>query len=150
MVMPDRYEREIEEILRNLEQSEPGTKQNVNERRRQRVTPPPRPRPRMRTTPAPTLSTVEWLLIVAVVLALVAGGYAYIMDADLVTGVLAVISFVCVVLIACSQFVFRPRQTTKTGYGNVTRIRRGPVNDIKSRWQLMRLKMRYRKRDTHP
>lgn len=150
MVMPNRYEREIEEILRNLEQSEPGTNPKANERRRQRATPPPRPRPPVRATPTHTLSAVEWLLIVAVVLALVAGGYAYSMDADVVTGVLAVVSFVCVVLIACSQFIFRPRQTTKTGYGNVTRIRRGPMNDIKSRWQLMRLKMRYRKRDTHP
>lgn len=148
--MPNRYEREIEEILRNLEQSEPKTNQKTNERRRQRVTPTPRPRPLTRSNSAPTLSRVEWLLIVAVVLALIAGGYAYIMDADLATGILAVISFICVVLIACSQFIFRPRQTPKSGYGNVTRIRRGPVSDLKSRWQLMRLRMRYRKRDTHP
>ena len=150
MVMPNRYEREIEEILRNLEQSEPKTNQKPNERRRQRATPPPRPRPQARGNVAPPLSTVEWLLIVAVVLALVAGGYAYIMDADLATGILAVISFICVVLIACSQFILRPRQAPKSGYGNVTRIRRGPMSDLRARWQLMRLRMRYRKRDTRP
>ena len=148
--MPNRYEREIEEILRNLEQSEPKHNQKTNERRRQRATPPPRPRPPVRSNGAPSLSAVEWLLIVAVVLALIAGGYAYIMDADLATGILAVISFICVVLIACSQFIFRPRQTPKSGYGNVTRLRRGPVSSLRSRWQLMQLKMRYRKRDTHP
>ena len=148
--MPNRYEREIEEILRNLEQSEPKPNQKTNERRRQRATPPPRPRPPVRSNGAPSLSAVEWLLIAAVVLALIAGGYAYIMDADLATGILAVISFICVVLIACSQFIFRPRQTPKSGYGNVTRLRRGPVSNVRSRWQLMRLRMRYRKRDTHP
>ncbi len=150
MVMSNRYQREIEEILRNLEQSEPKIDQKTNERRRQRATPPPRPRPHVRVHATPSLSAVEWLLIVAVVLALVAGGYAYIMDADLATGILAVISFICVVLIACSQFIFRPRQSPKSGYGNVTRLQRGPVSNIKSRWQLMRLRMRYRKRDTHP
>lgn len=150
MVMPNRYEREIEEILRNLEQTDPKASQKVNERR-QRAAPRPRPRPPVRGNVSPSLSGIEWLLIAAVVLALVAGGYAYIMDANVVTGILAGISFVCVVLIACSQFILRPRrQATNSNYGNVTRIRRGPMSTIRSRWQLMMLKMRYRKRDTHP
>jgi len=149
--MPNRYEREIEEILRNLEQSDPKASQKENERRRQRAVPRPHPRPPVRGNVSPSLSAVEWLLIVAVVLALIAGGYAYIMGANNVTGVLAVISFICVVLIACSQFIFHPRQrTTSSSYGNVTRLRRGPMSNMRSRWQLMRLRMRYRKRDPRP
>lgn len=142
--MPNRYEREIEEILRNLEQAEPKTNQKANERHRPRTV----PRPRPRSTVSPSLTAVEWLLITAVVLALVAGGYAYMVNANYVTGVMAIVSFLCVVLIACSQFLFRPRhRTTNSSYGNVTRIRRGPLSNVRARWQLMRLRMRYRKRD---
>lgn len=149
--MPNRYEREIEEILRNLEQSDPKASQKENERRRPKAVPRPHPRPPVRGSVSPSLSAVEWLLIVAVVLALVAGGYAYIVGANYATGVLAVISFICVVLIACSQFIFSPRrETTNSGYGNVTRLRRGPMSTMRSRWQLMRLRMRYRKRDPRP
>ncbi len=54
------------------------------------------------------LTTSEWLLIIAVVSALIAGGYAYaIGEPNIFTGILAIVSLVWLVL---AQFVFRQRR----------------------------------------
>lgn len=148
--MPNKYEREIEEILRNLEQNEPkaGVGQKFNERLRRKPVP-QRLRPRSTSTFSLALTTSDWLLITAIVVAMVAGGYAYIAGQSIVTGILAIVGLVCVLLVAFSQFVFRPRRASSLRYGNVTitPLRKGPLHTFRTRWNLFMLKLRYRKRN---
>lgn len=148
--MPNRYEREIEEILRNLEQTEPG--QSAGQRFRRR--PPARPQPNRRTF-SPHFSVAEWLLLVAVAAALIGGGVAYIVGIPvysrgegLFTGILAVIGYVCLVLVALSQFIFQPRRSRSYRYGNttITPIRSTNLwTNVKTRWNLFWLRRRYRR-----
>ena len=147
--MPNKYEREIEEILRNLEQTEPkgGASQKFNERLRRKPAPRMRPRPSNNAFSL-TLTTSDWLLIIAIGIALIAGGYAYIAGQSIVTGILAIVGLVCIVLVACSQFIFRERRPTSVRFGNttITPLRQGPMHTLRTRWNLFMLKMRYRKR----
>ena len=148
--MPNKYEREIEEILRNLEQTESkaGMGQKFNERLRRK--PAPRVRPRPSSNFSLTLTVSDWLLITAIGIALVAGGYAFLIEGPtIVTGILAVVGLICIVLVAFSQFVFRPRRPSSTRYGNtlITPLRQGPLHTLRSRWNLFMLKIRYRKRN---
>ncbi len=146
--MPNKYEREIEEILRNLEQTEPkaGVGQKFNERLRRKPT--PRVRPRPNSTFSLTLTVSDWLLITAIGIALIAGGYAFIDGQSIITGILAIVGLVCLLLVALSQFVFRPRRPASIRYGNatITPLRKGPFSTLRTRWNLFMLKMRYRKR----
>jgi len=146
--MPNKYEREIEEILRNLEQTEPkeGIGQKFNERLRRK--PVPRPRPRSVSTFSLTLTISDWLLITAIGIALVAGGCAFIIGQTIVTGILAIVGLVCVVLVALSQIVFKPRRPSSVRFGNttITPLRRGPLHTLRTRWNLFMLKMRYHRR----
>ena len=147
--MPNKYEREIEEILRNLEQTEPkaGMGQKFNERLRRKPVA-PRVRPRPSSTFSLTLTVSDWLLITAIGIALIAGGLAFIDGQTIVTGILAVVGLVCIVLVAASQFVFKPRRPSSIQYGNatITPLRRGPFHTLRTRWNLFMLKMRYHKR----
>lgn len=74
--MPNKYEREIEEILRNLEQPErpdarPGLSNRIRAFNR------PRPRPR-RTWDAPVnLTLTEWYFAASVILTLIAAALTY-------------------------------------------------------------------------
>ena len=146
--MPNRYEREIEEILRNLEQTDPkpGLGQKFGERFRRR------PSPRMRTQqPRPfsrSLSTSERFLLGGIVAALLAGGYSYLAGANILTLILAIVSLICLVMVASSQVLFQPRRAQSTRYGNITitPLRRGPFSMVKTQWNLLKLKMRYRRR----
>ncbi len=146
--MPNRYEREIEEILRNLEHTEPspGAGQKLGERSRRK------PGLSMRTRHSPSFSwnfsTAEWLLIVAIAAALIAGGYEYIVRTNIFTLVLALVSFVCLVGVALSQFLFQPRRPRSMRYGNVTitPLNRNPFSVVKAQWNLFRLKLRYRRK----
>ncbi len=148
--MPNKYEREIEEILRNLEQTEPkaGIGQKFNERLRRK--PAARPRPRPSSTFSLTLTVSDWLLITVVGIALIAGGWAYISGPTIITGILAVVGLVCVVLVAFSQIIFKPRRPSSIRYGNttITPLRRGPLHTLRTRWNLFMLKLRYRKRSS--
>ncbi len=150
--MPNRYEREIEEILRNLEGTDPkpGAGQKIGERLRRK------PGPRMRTrqsrfTPM-SFSTSERLLMLAVVAALIAGGYEFITQRpDIFSLVLALVAVICLVLVACSQFLFQERRPQSYRYGNVTitPLRGGLLNSMKTQWNLLKLKMRYRRKNGH-
>ncbi len=144
--MPNRYEREIEEILRNLEQTDPKARVGQKFGGRLRRKPAPRVRPRQRSNFSLRL-TPDWLLVVTIGVALIAGGYAYITGPNVVTGFLAIVSFICVLLVAFSQFVFRPRrQSARYGNVTITPLRRGPINGLKTQWNLFMLKIRYRRR----
>lgn len=148
--MPNRYEREIEEILRNLEQTEPkqGLGQKFSQRIRRR--PPARVRARPRGRVSVTLTIPEWLLLISIVLALIAAGYEYLMgEPDIFSGILATIGAICLLLVVLAQFIFQPHRQTPQ-YGNVVNIRpirQGPLNSIKTRWNLFLLKMRYRRQN---
>ncbi len=147
--MPNRYEREIEEILRNLEQTEPkpGLGQKFGERFRRR------PSPRMRTQPSRpltgNLSTSERFLFAGIVTALVASGYAYLAGANILTLILAIMSLICLAMVVCSQFLLQPRRPQSARYGNITitPLRRSPFNMIKTQWNLFKLKVRYRRKN---
>ena len=147
--MPNRYEREIEEILRNMEATEtkPGPGQRFSERMRRK--PDPRKRPRSRGLPSFKFKATEWFIIIAVVVALISGGYAYANNGipTVVTGILAIVGTICLILVVLSPFILRSRQSSQSpGYGNVTPIRRNPLNSIATRWNLFLLKLRYRRR----
>lgn len=93
--MPDRYEREIEDILRR--------QGDWNKRRR--------PAPR-RSTSIPPLTFSERCLAIAIIAALVSGGWAYANGGgNLITGIIALIGAVCVALVALSSFIVKQRSS---------------------------------------
>jgi hypothetical protein len=144
--MPNRYEREIEEILRNLEQTKPksgrGTKSGERPSKRAGV--------HMRQPHfSVRLSLSEQLLLTAIIAALIAGGYAYVaQQADLFTLILVLVAVVCLILVGCSQFIFQPRRPQSLRYGNITitPLRRNPWTILKTQWNLFKLRMRYRRK----
>src|SRR5919108_1863528 len=88
-VMPNRYEREIEEILRNLENSESKSTARRKFGLRRRSSP---GNTRPRSSFSFHFSTSEWLLIIAVGATLLAGGYAFASDsANIYTSFIAII-----------------------------------------------------------
>src|SRR5438270_1601201 len=150
--MPNRYEREIEEILRNLETSEPkpGPGQKFGERMRRK--PAYRVRPHRRSLPSLNFGASEWLITIAVIAALISGGYAYANgQPTVITGIFAIVGIVCLAMLVLSPFVFRSRQsrftTRSTPIGKVTPLRRNPLNSLVTRWNLFILKMRYRRQN---
>ena len=151
--MPNRYEREIEEILRNLETTEPkpGLGQRFGERFRRK--PDYRVKPPRRSFPSLHLRTSEWFMIFAIIAALIGGGYAYAVGPNIVTGIFAIVGAVCLVLTVLSAFGSRSRPSrssrysaSSSRYGNVTPIRRNPLSSIATRWHLFLLKLRYRRK----
>lgn len=138
--MPNRYEREIEEILRNLEGT--GAKPGPGERPRKKPGGPPKPRGR--SFPSFQLKPIEWLIIVAVLAGVLAGGYAYIFGPNVITGIIAIAGFICLLIIIISPFINRapPRRG-----GNVSHLRFNPFRRIATRWNLFLLKRRLRKKN---
>jgi len=151
--MPNKYEREIEEILRNMERSapKPGFGQRIRrkpEAREARVRRPVR-------LPSFHFGLSEWCLLICWVAALIAGGWAYahsnILTGDngatIVTGSIALLSVVCLLLVIILPFITQSRyQSGASRPSNVTSIRRNPLNSVKTRWNLFVLKLRYRRR----
>jgi len=143
--MSNKYEREIEEILRNLERTEPkpGLRQRFGGRLRRRSD------SRMHMPkPSFNLGVTEWCFIIAWGAALFAGGWAFAHGAaDLVTGALALIGVACLAIMVILSFMSHtryPRQSPR--YGNVTTLRRNPLSSLTTRWNLFLLKLRYRRR----
>jgi hypothetical protein len=108
--MPDKYEREIEEIVRNLEHTQPkaGFGQKFGGRLHRKAS-------AHRSMPPFRLNFSEWCLAMACVAALGAGGWAYAHgSADLLTGIISLIGAVCLVFVALSPFVVRQRSSSST------------------------------------
>ena len=151
--MPNRYEREIEEILRNLEHTDPKAARGQRPAARMRRNPEPRPRVHPRRSFSLNFSATEWLLIIAVVAALIAGGYAYTLSSagpgGIFTPILVAISVICLILVALSYYLFRPHTPRPVRFGNttVTPLRRSFFGNFKTRWHLFVLKLRYRRRN---
>jgi hypothetical protein len=147
--MPNRYEREIEEILRNLEQTKPrssrGTKFGDRSDKRAGVH---MRQPRFSVR----LSLSEQLLLTAIIAALIAGAYEYVtQQRDLFTFILVLIAIVSLVLVGSSQFIFQPRRPKSFRYGNVTitPLRRNLLTILKTQWNLFKLRIRYRRKKEH-
>ncbi len=148
--MPNKYEREIEEILRNLEQTEPKGGRGQRSGGRSRLRAERRMNVPQRHFPSLNFSfgATEWSLIACIIAALIAGGFAYVQrEGNIFTGVLAIISALCLLFVALSPFVLRRHYSTQsTRYGNVTPLRRNPLSGLATRWHLFLLKLRYRRR----
>lgn len=87
--MPDKYMREIEEILRNIERTEP--RHDQGERIRPFARPPSR---RRRDVALPHLEPAVTLLLLGIALALVGSGLAYYQTTPtLASGLIAVVGF---------------------------------------------------------
>jgi len=144
--MPNRYEREIEEILRNLEQTQPRS----SRRAKSGDQPSKREGIHMRQPRfSVRLSLPEQLLLTAIIAALIAGGYEYVtQQKDLFTFILVLVAVVSLILVGCSQFIFQPRRPQPLRYGNVTitPLRRSPFTIFKTQWNLFKLRMRYRRK----
>jgi hypothetical protein len=93
--MPDKYEREIDDILRRSLDARPPQRASVRRRR------------------TPQLTFSERCLVIAIVAALIGGGWAYAMGGgNLITGFLGLIGAVCVVLVALSSFLTKQRPSS--------------------------------------
>jgi hypothetical protein len=147
--MPNRYEREIEEILRNLEQPESKSRPRSGQKFGERLNRRPgshKPQPPLTLT----LSSSERLLLIAIGAALISGGYAYLMKSpDIISLLFALVSVVCLVMLIWSQFrTGVPRRPRSVQYGNVTitPLRSGPLSGWRTRWNLFLLRIRYRRK----
>ncbi len=148
--MPNRYEREIEEILRNMDQPESKSKPGSGQKFGKRFNRETDFRMRMRQPRLTlTLSSSERLLLIAIGAALIAGGYAYLRKPDIISVVFALISVICLIVLIVSQFqTGAPRRSRSVQYGNVTitPLRRDPLNTLRTRWNLFKLRMHYRRK----
>jgi hypothetical protein len=149
--MPNKYEREIEEILRNMERTEPkqGLGQKLGGRMRRKTE--SRSNVRKRRNLSLQFGVSEWCLTIAICASLLAGGWAFAHGSpDIFTGVIAVIGAACLGIVVILPFLSRSRYPSQAGNsGNVTRIRRNPLSSISTRWNLFMLKLRYRRKRDH-
>ena|SRR5215471_3335348 len=149
--MPNKYEREIEEILRNMERTEPkqGLGQKLGGRIRRKSE--SRSNVRRRSELSLHFGVSEWCLTIAICASLLAGGWAFAHGgADIFTGVVAVIGAVCLAIVIILPFTTRARYPSQSGgSGKVTPIRRNPLSSISTRWNLFMLKLRYRRKRDH-
>lgn len=147
--MPNKYQREIEEILRNMERGDPGS--NLGDRIRAFNRPSPRSpvaRPRFQVR----MKSEELMLLLGVVLAFIGAGIRYYFG-QLDTGVSAYVSggigFVALVLIIAglvtgwrARFGHRSRPSWRgervTPSGGFH-----PFAAVATQWRIMRLKWRY-------
>jgi len=144
--MPNKYEREIEEILRNMEQTEPRPTLSQKLSGRMRRKSGYRLNTPKRSLPSFSLSVPEWLLVIAVVAALIAGGYAYAQErATIVTGIIAVVGTLCLLLVVLTPFFSENLSTQSTRYRNVTPLHSGLFHSLRTRWNLLLLRLRYRR-----
>ena len=147
--MPNRYEREIEEILRNLDGGEPKSSRGPRFGERSRRKPGPSTRQRSRGLSL-HLRAVDVFLIIALGAALFGGGYAYAQGPagpNILTGVLAIIGIVCLLCMAIAPFL--SRASAPPSRYKVTPLSRNPLSNLAVRWNLFMLKWRYRRRRDH-
>jgi uncharacterized membrane protein YtjA (UPF0391 family) len=143
--MPNRYEREIEEILSRMEETEP--RRGLGER----IRPMQRPPARARSFPTFHISLVEALMLFSIVLTLIAAGLAFFDGApDLITGIIGMVALVLfvVALVVGWRDRFRPQpkaQWRGPPYSKVTPLRRNPFSAIATQIRVLRLRLQYRR-----
>lgn len=141
--MPNRYEREIEEILSRMEESEPrkGLGDRIRPFRR-----PARPR----GLPTPHIALMELLFLLAIVFILIASGLAYYDNAPSpVSGAIGMVglTFFVVALVAGWRERFRPSSQPRWRGNTVEpqRTRRGPFSALTAQLRIWRLRQQYRR-----
>lgn len=151
--MPNRYEREIEEILRNMERTEPkpSFRERMNMRRQARTKHPEDRRPRpARPSVNLNLTTSEWCFAAGILLGLIAGGIAFVSGANIVTGFLAVLAFLCIIMGIVTPW----RESRRSYYSPSWRNEPIPIRQrslpqpfrfLVTQWRIFRLKIRYRR-----
>jgi hypothetical protein len=147
--MPNRYQREIEEILSRMEDSEPHRGPG------DRTRPFQRPPARARTLPSIHLPFANLLLLVSVALRLIATGLAFYNGAaNLLTGILGAIALLLFIvgLIVGWRSYGRPRSTSQWRGSNSayveqqpTPIHRNPLSALITRIRVFRLRRQYRR-----
>jgi len=143
--MPNRYQREIEEILSRMEESEP--RRGLGDR----IRPVQRPPIRARSLPTTNLSVVEALLLASILLTLIACGLAYFDGAaDLISGVIGVVALVLFVVALVVGWRDRFRPQHKAAWrgptsAQVTPIHRNPFSAIATQIRVYRLRQQYRR-----
>lgn len=143
--MPNRYEREIEEILSRMEEDTP--RRGLGDR----IRPLQRPPARARSMPSIHIAFVELLLIISIILTMVAAGIAYFNGvADLTAGIIGVAALVLfvVALVVGWRDRFRPPskpQWRGSSQVKVTPIRRNPFSAIATQIRVIRLRRQYRR-----
>ncbi len=143
--MPNRYEREIEEILNRMEESEP--RRGLGDR----IRPMQRPPSRARSAPTIHIAIVEILMLVSIALTLIAMGIAYFEgSANLLTGIIGLVALVLfvVALVVGWRDRFRPQskpQWRGATFENVTPLRRNPLSALATRIRVLRLRLQYRR-----
>lgn len=148
--MPHKYQREIEEILRNLEGTEP--RHDLGER----VRPFKRPASRRSRVSLPSLELPIVFMLLGIVLALVAAGLSYYqLGASLASGLIALGGFALFVVgVALGWWArFRgvnyPRRPIRRSppSDNVVRIRpvrSNPISRLATNFRMRRMRRRYR------
>lgn len=143
--MPNRYEREIEEILNRMEEDEP------RRGRGDRIRPLRRPPARTRSFSSIHLASVELLIFISLVLTMIASGIAYFNGvADVVTGIIGLVALVLfvVALVVGWRDRFRPSPKSQwrgSSQVKATPIRRNPFSALATRIRVIRLRRQYRR-----
>ena len=151
--MPNRYEREIEEILNRMEESEPnkGAGDRIRPFRR------PKPKPvRPHGLPTPRIALLELLFLIAIFLLLVAAGLAfYESGPTLISGAIAAAGLLLfvVALVAGWRDHFRPSTTPRWREHALDHDQdrdsdhppRGPLDSLAGRIRIWRLRQQYRR-----
>lgn len=143
--MPNRYQREIEEILSRMEEDTP--RRGLGDR----IRPLRRPPERARSLPTLHIPFVNLMIIVSVILAMIAAGIAfYTGDADLISGIVGMVALVLFVVALVVGWRDRFRPPTKpvwrgASQSRVTPISRNPFRTLAMRFRIMRLRKQYRR-----
>src|SRR5215831_21061884 len=128
--MPNRYEREIEEILRNLDHTEPKAGLSDRLRAFNQRPKPGRPRPSFRLS----LSRTEVLFLLGIACALIGAGITFYFQApNLVSGLFALVAFAAILLALVYEWSDRFRGVPpKVWRGNVVEMtpRRRPFSGL--------------------
>jgi hypothetical protein len=142
--MPNRYQREIEEILNRMEESDPQKGSSA------RIRPFRRPKPqRPRGLSAPHIPIVELLLLLAIALVLIGSGLAfYDGGATPVSGTIGAVGILLfvVALVVGWRDRFRPSSPRWRGTAlDNTPDRPGPFGDLAARIRIWQMRQRYRR-----
>lgn len=143
--MPNRYQREIEEILNRMEEDEP--RRGFGDR----IRPLRRPAARARSLPSFHIAFAELLIIMSAILVMIATGIAFYNGAaDLISGIIGMVALVLfvVALVVGWRDRFRPspKPTWRgSSQSRVTPISRNPFRALAMRFRIMRLRQQYRR-----
>jgi hypothetical protein len=154
--MPHKYEREIEEILRNLERT--NTRQDPGDRITQFARPAAR-RPRV-SLPS-QLEVPVALILLGIIVALIGSGFAfYQTQPSLISGIIALVGFVLFAVGVALSWSARFRGVSPSARSlrrpqtsdNVVRIRpvrSNPLSRLATRLRMRRMRRRYRNFSDH-